>query len=138
MPEQVSIAQAAALLNLKPGTLRRWCREGLPYQPGRRGRGHAAMVDPEQARQWIGSPADNRELLALAGDIQQVLAATMLECFKQSAGTDKRRIAGVFAATWYASSCALLDYLREKNSEVPDVKAMPFEITYLQKIARGD
>lgn len=47
------LEQAAHELGVKPRTLQRWTREGCPVaQRGRRGRGHAALIDPDAVRQW--------------------------------------------------------------------------------------
>ena len=134
----IPIKTAAEILQKKPGTLRRYCKQGMPHQPGGKGRGKAVLVDPEQARQWIGAEPDTQHLLTLACDLPQLLAQVIFQCWQHAEGHDKRKLAGVLTAVWYASSTELLDHLREKNSEVPDIQnPLPPEIEHLRKIARN-
>ena len=135
----ISIEAAAEILKKKPGTLRRWCREGCPHTPGRRGRGKAQLVDPAVVREWIGGEPDTRQLLALASELPQLLAASMFEHWRQSDGPHKRALAGVLPAIWYSTCTQLLDKLREQNADVPDVQnPLPPEIEHLRKIALND
>lgn len=138
MMRLLPIPEVAKLLGERPGTLRRWCREGMPHQPGRKGRGCQTLIDVEIARHWRGAPLDERAMLALAGEIPGILSRSMLERWKQCEGPDKRRLAGLIAAVWYEASASVLNRLREDNGAVPDVRALPPEIEYLRKIARDD
>ncbi|MCR6651802.1 MAG: hypothetical protein NVV73_10085 [Cellvibrionaceae bacterium] len=131
------IEKAAIELGTKPGTLRRYCKQGMPHQPGGKGRGKAVMVDPAVARHWITAPPDARQVLSIAGDLPSVLATAIFECWQQAEGVNKQRLAGVLAAGWYLAATAVLDRMREHNSAVPDISSLPAEIQYLQKIARG-
>ena len=96
-------------------------------------------MDVEQARQWIGGEPDTRQLLALASELPQLLAASMFEHWRQSDGPHKRALAGVLPAIWYSTCTQLLDKLREQNADVPDVQnPLPPEIEHLRKIALND
>ena len=131
------IPQAAAVLGVPKGTLRRWLREGCPaVTHGRRGRGQAALVDPDQVREWRESGAREQILLALASSVPTVLAVATVESWRMAAGLDKRRLAGVLAGTWYTQTTSVLDHLRTQCPSVPDVDVLPAEIEQLRKIAR--
>lgn len=136
MPELLPIAKAAEVLGERPGTLRRWIREGLPHQPGRKGAGGATLVDIESARSWRGASLGEQELLALANDIPRLLAASMFDCWRLCDGPDKTRLAGVLCVVWYSSTSVLLNHLREQNAAVPTVLTPPPEIEHLNIIAR--
>lgn len=131
------VNDAARALGIRPGTLRRLCRQGLPHQPGRKGRGCTTLVDIERARQWIAQPLDQQQLLTLADDIPRILARATFACWQQIEGPSKRTAAGHFAALWYTGTTALLDQLREQNPAIPEVQASPPEIDRLRKIALG-
>ena len=133
------VNQAAAALGVPCGTLRRWLREGCPaVTRGRRGRGHAALVDPAQVLQWREAGERDRIYLELAGAVPAVLARATCESARRAEGIDKRRLAGVLAAAWYLNTAAVLDHLRESCPAVPDVDkdAFPDEIEQLRKISR--
>lgn len=135
------IKTAARQLAIPPGTLRRYCKQGMPHQPGGRGRGNAQLVDPAVVRQWIGAPADDRAVLTLADELQRLLAASVWKSWKSNVKLNHRREATLYAAIWYQCATDMLDRLRKLNSEVPDVeseKSYPPEIQQLLKIARGD
>jgi hypothetical protein len=131
------IEKAAIELGTKPGTLRRYCKQGMPHQPGGKGRGKAVMVDPAVARHWISAPPDARQVIALASELPGWIAKAIFNCWQEADGLDKRRLAGVLAAGWYMAAVTVLDGLREQNSAVPDISSIPPEIQHLQKIARG-
>lgn len=62
------IDKAAAELHVSVPTLRRWLRAGCPQsQRGRRGRGHAALIEVQAVRDW-------RDGSKAAGDAGRVLA----------------------------------------------------------------
>lgn len=130
------IDAAAQALGVPAGTVRRWCREGLPHRPGRRGRGHAALVQLATVRAWQrgGPTVDVLQLAqALPARIAQQIAA-------QYAALDypaKRADARVFAACWFVAASATLDVLRELDSAVPEIDHAPEEIKCLQKIAQS-
>jgi hypothetical protein len=133
------IADAAAVLGVPVGTLRRWCREGAPVaRPGRRGRGHALLVDPAAVLAWRAADTRAATALEIAAVIPELLADAAAQAHCAVEGTDKRRAAGLFAGNWYVGSCALLDYLRATYSAaVPDVEHKPDAIQRLEQIARG-
>lgn len=131
------LARAATELGIRTGTLRRWIREGCPVvSRGRRGRGQAALVSVAQVKEWREAGARQQAALELAGAVPLVLAVATDVAWRQAMGLDKRRLAGVLAATWYMQTTGLLDYLREQCPEVPEVDAIPHEIDALRKIAR--
>lgn len=133
------LEQAAQVLGVRPGTLRRWVREGCPTAcPGRRGRGHALLIDPTQVRQW--REAGDRQALAmeLASALPEVMAAATEKAWMEAEGIDRRRLAGVMAASWYLAACSVLDALRNTCPSVPDVgRPLPEAIERLEKIARN-
>ncbi|WP_407352030.1 helix-turn-helix domain-containing protein [Luteimonas sp. R10] len=132
------VADAARILQVRPGTLRRWLREGCPaVRHGRRGRGQAALVDPEQVRLWRDAGDQQRAMLELAGIIPDLLADAAAESLQHAIGVDKRRLAGVLAAAWYVSAARLLDHMRGQCPAVPDVTTIPEQIEVLRKIARN-
>jgi len=134
----VSLSVAAAELGEKPGTLRRWCREGMPHDKGGRGRGKATMVDVAVARQWADLPADTQHLMTLADELPRIMATAVFNRWCEFQGPDKRRLAGEMAVTWYICVTTLLDHLQALNPNVAEPEKMPSEIDYLEKIARGD
>ncbi|KAF1721963.1 terminase small subunit [Pseudoxanthomonas wuyuanensis] len=137
MHEGLPIGTAAQQLGIAPGTLRRWVREGCPVAArGRRGRGHAVLIDPDAVLQWRGAGERERLLLELAGAIPGLLAEAAVESLRQAEGLDKRRLAGTLAATWYLSTTTLLDHLRMTCPAVPDLAEVPEQIERLKKIAR--
>lgn len=129
---------AARELGVKIGTLRRWCREGCPtVRRGRRGRGHALLVDPEAVRQWRGADDREQALQKVAAAVPHILAGALYEVWRQAEGMDKRKLAIVTAASWDVSVSDLIDYLRSLESTIPETVEMPESIERLVKIARG-
>ncbi|KXA71813.1 hypothetical protein AXA74_16870 [Bordetella hinzii LMG 13501] len=95
------------------------------------------MVDVEAVRQWRESSESDARLLEIASALPDVLARASEEAWRQTEGTDKRRLAGVMAASWYVFTTNVLDYLRAKHPAIPDVgPALPEQIERLRKIAR--
>ncbi len=128
---------AARALGVPPGTLRRWIRQGCPQaQRGRRGRGHAQLVDPDHVRQWRAADPRAAAILAVAAAFPEIFADALVAAWQRSEGIDKRRLAGLMAATWYSTSTTLLDYMRKECPAVPDVSALPEPIERLRNIAR--
>lgn len=137
MADPVTVATAAAVLGVPTGTVRRWVREGCPVaQRGRRGRGHAVLVDPDAVIEWRVAAGCDALLLQLAGAVPDVMAAAVVASWQQAQGIDKRQLAGISAATWYFTTTALLDHLREHCDSVPEVTRVPDAIDRLRKIAR--
>lgn len=129
------IDDAARLLGEPPARLRRWCREGCPHTPGRRGRGHALRVDPEAALAWRRAERGEALLMQLASTIPHALAAATVQAWQRADGFDKHRLAGVFVASWYVNATTALDLLREHCATVPEISSLPEAIVRLKKIA---
>ena len=136
--ECLPVPAAAHRLGVKPGTLRRWIRRGCPtVSPGRKGRGHACLVNLSDVQQWLKADQSDALLLELASALPEVMATASAEAWRQIEGSDKRRLAGILAATWYVLSCAVLDHLRAKCPEIPEVApTLPEPIERLRKIAQ--
>ncbi|CAD0328112.1 hypothetical protein CFBP7900_17650 [Xanthomonas hortorum pv. carotae] len=133
----VPLDRAAATLGVPTGTLRRWVRQGCPVvQRGQRGRGNAALVDPEQVLEWRQAGERQQIYLELASAVPAVIAHAACDSLRQANGIDKKRLAGVQAATWYVATNAVLDHLRERCPAVPELAIVPDEIEQLRKIAR--
>lgn len=135
------IAEAARVLGVPPGTLRRWCREKrFPVaQVGRRGRGCALLVDPDVVRNWRGADEHDALILELAQGIPEMVAVATEKAFNSIQNEPaKRRMAGPFTVGWFECCTAVLDSLRERCASVPEVRAIPEAIKRLQKIAKGD
>ncbi len=103
---------------------------------GRRGRGHAVLVDPDAVRQWREAGSRDAVVLELAAALPQVLAGAVEESWRQAVGIDKRALAGIAAATWFMAANAVADHLRTRCPHVPEVSQLPDEIQRLRKIAR--
>lgn len=129
------LADAARELGVAPITLKRWRRLGCPCVPGRRGRGHAALYDPEAIRAWREANDRDALLMEIATAAPGVLADATLDAFTQIDAPDKRRQAGLLAATWYVLTAALLDHLRTTCAEVPELAGVPEPVERLRKIA---
>ncbi len=136
--EQVlTLAAAAAQLRVTRGTLRRWLRNGCPtVARGGRGRGHRTLIDVQHVQAWRALDGRAALVLSLAEQLPHVLAEAALQAFQQIEGSDKRRAAGLVAATWYMLASAALDCLREHAPAVREINALPAQIELLQKIAR--
>lgn len=141
MAELLTINEAAAALETRPGTVRRWIREGCPVaRPGRRGRGHAAKVSLPAVRAWRDAQrADEKLAVELATTLPLVLGEAAYSGWRQIEGADKRRSAGLLAAAWYLMSSGALDHLRGRfpDAEVPEISSLPEPIERLRKIARN-
>lgn len=132
------LADAARELGVAPVTLKRWRKLGCPCVPGRRGRGHAALYDPEAIRTWRA--AHGREALALemGAVLPGVMADAVFDAWRELEGPTKREKAGPMALALYACATAALDHLRAENASVPQFRApFPEHFEYLRKIAAG-
>jgi hypothetical protein len=130
------IDAAARELGVAPVTLKRWRRLGCPCVPGRRGRGHATLYDVDAVRTWRQTNGREAALLEIATAAPGVLADATLDAFTQIVDApDKRRQAGLLAATWYVLTTALLDHLRTTCAEVPELAGVPEPVERLRKIA---
>jgi len=136
----VPVAEAARDLGMRPGTLRRLVRdkECPCEQLGRRGRGHAMLVDVDVVRAWLGAGDRDAVILAIAGAAPDLLARATKEAFNLLQGFDKRKAASILAGAWFKHTAALLNYLRSQCPAVPQLEKKPPEIVYLQKIAAGE
>lgn len=134
MADHLPLPDAARELGIPPGTLRRWCKEGAPHRPGRRGRGHAVLVLPDAIRAWRGEPGH----LALAQELPAVMAAALHGEWLRATGPDKRRNAALVAACWFIATNAALDALRRRDGRIPEAVKVPEIIRQLQKIENFD
>lgn len=135
----VPVADAAAHQGVSESTLRRWVSRGCPVvQQGRRGRGCAMLLDPEAVTHWRHATDAEAAMLEIASALPHVLADA-IEHIHHDIENDpaKRRMAGLLAVAWYATTCAVLDRLRERCPSVPDVASLPEPIERLRKIAHG-
>lgn len=122
------------MLRVKPGTLRRWCRQGMPHQPGRRGRGHALLVRVADVRAWRQGDAD---ALRLAQLLPARIAAKIASQFDALDYPNRAKDARIWTVAWFCAASAALDALRELDSRVPEISALPPEIERLKKIAEN-
>lgn len=127
---------AARALGIRPGTLRRWIRQGCPAQRGRRGRGNSTLVNPESVRQWREADPVGVAILEIADALPETLAGAIAQSHRLAQGIDKRQLAGILAATWVMVTTAALDHLRDLNPYVPEIETLPDEIERLRKINR--
>lgn len=131
----VRLEEAARALGVSTASLRRWIDKGCPVaRRGARGRGRAALVDPEQVRTWRDGGTD-AAMLCFASRLPELLAGAVSEAHRLADGVDKRRLAGVLAATWYICTTRLLDDLRAAGVDVAEVERLPLEVEMLRKIA---
>jgi len=137
----IKITEAAKQLKISPATLRRYCREGMPHNPGKKGRGHSVMVDPQIVIEWVGASTDTHLAMRLADETSKVLARSVWECWQRATVLNQRREAGIFAAIWFQCKKNMLDHLREMDSDIPGMvegESHPEEIEALLKITRGE
>ncbi len=119
------VTEAAKELGERPGTVRRWVREGCPCtSPGRRGRGHALTVDIEAVRQW--REARERKdsgraalIVELRAAIPGIVADAALQALGEASpqtqgGAELRRLRAATSAMARNTSDALLHYLWNK------------------------
>jgi hypothetical protein len=138
--EPLPLAEAAQVLGVSRATLKRLIAAGAPQaRRGRRGRGGAALVIPAHVAAWRGSAAaaDTAVLTLIAARAPERLAIAIDEAFRLIDGPHKRAAAGALAATWYASTVALLDLLREHGAEADDPHELPPQIAHLRAIWEG-
>lgn len=129
------IPAAAAELGVSERELRRWLRAGAPQaRRGRRGRGGAALLDVHAVRAWRRQATAQDVLVALAGEIPELVAETCDAVFVNSDGPHKRALAGSLVATWYCVTLSLLDRIRRVCPEVGEIGATPEKIIGLRHI----
>lgn len=135
----LALVDAAAALGVRPGTLRRWTRQGCPVvRRGSRGRGHALLLDVNAVRAWSGAAGRDALVLGLAAEIPILLATAAAESLRRASGVGKPALAGILAANWYIGATAIIDRLRELNPAIPELDTLPEEIERLRKIARNE
>jgi len=131
----VTLIEAARALGISPSTLRRWCAQGCPHQPGRRGNGGAARYDPELIRRWRAGDLEV-SYHALAAELHQAAAGALFEQWRAIEGPSKRRDAGLVAACWFIFATATTDVLRQRDSTIAEPR-LPSEIRHLRQIAHN-
>jgi hypothetical protein len=131
----VPIPAAAADLAVSVPTLRRWLRAGAPLaRRGARGRGRAALVDPQAVAAWRASQCVT--LAAAAAGLPDLIAGALADAFDQTEGLPKSRMAGFVAGAWYLAATRCMDHLRQHDEAVPDVtEPLPLAVARLLKIA---
>lgn len=130
------LAQAARALNVPTGRLRRWVREGCPVAArGGRGRGNPLLVDPAKVLEWREANDRDQTILEVAAAVPEILAAAAVEGWIRADGFNKRALAGFAAASWYVSTTAVLDNLRQQCPAVPELTQLPAGIERLRKVA---
>lgn len=133
------LAEAARELDVAPVTLKRWLRKGAPCQPGRRGRGHATLIDPDAVRAWQRANVREAVVLEIAAFAPGVMADAVHEAWCNLEGPSKREQAKAMALAWYHCATAVLDYLRADCPAVPDLRdrrLVPEPIERLVQIAQ--
>jgi hypothetical protein len=102
----VNITDAATACGVNVKTVRRWLREGAPQvQPGRRGRGGQALLDPSAIEAWRaarnGTGGSTAALEVLAADAPEILAREVWRTFQfvehDLTGHARRTLAGALA-----------------------------------------
>ena len=130
----MKLHEAAAALNISPGTLRRWIRDGAPVaHRGRRGRGHALLLDAEAVRAWR-SAGTSETLQTFAARIPELLANAADEAFRAAEGVPARYRASLIAGYWYMATHALLDAIRAQGLDVPELEVVPHKIARIRSI----
>ncbi|MEQ9002337.1 MAG: hypothetical protein RIE74_02110 [Pseudomonadales bacterium] len=110
MSKPCPVPEAAAELGIAPGTLKRWIAEGAPAaRRGGRGRGNATLVDVAAVAAWRRGQGGEDALIALAGELPELLADGAYEAFKLADGPHKRALAGSLTAAWSLMLQAVLD-----------------------------
>lgn len=131
-----TIKEAAALTGVKARKIRDLCDQNkIPHHKGGRGAGNATLVDVDIVRQWTESPADVKQLLALADALPRIMAAEILKYWRELDRPDKRQLAKAFAAAWQICAVAVIEGLQEQNPDIPCMDTFPDAIRYLEKIA---
>jgi hypothetical protein len=130
------IKAAAERLDVAPGTLKRWIREGCPTaRRGRRGRGCATLVDPVAVAAWRSADGGGHDLLiALAGDLPELVADAVWQVQAVTDGPHRDAVAGALAACWYQVTLAIADRIRQDAPDAPEPSALPEKIERLRSI----
>lgn len=129
----MKLAAAAREIGVSTSTLRRWCAQGCPHIPGRRGRGGAAQFDVELVRRWrAGDESINYHGLAV--ELHKATAGALFEQWRAIEAPSKRRDAGLAAACWFIAATATVDVLRQRDPTIAEPH-LPDEIRRLRQIA---
>lgn len=129
------LAQAARELGCSPSTLRRHLAAGCPHVRGSRGRGHRALVDPADVRQWLGAGERAKIATELAGKLCDAIAEPIHAAFIAASDVNKRKLADVLAGAWYRCAWTITDQLRREGATIGDPRSTPEKIALLRKIA---
>jgi len=133
----LSIPDAARALGVSPRAVRRMVERGAPVaRRGGRGRGRATLIDVAALRAWQRPSGRLVAPVVLARTIPAAIATAIAAAYRDVDRSDKRALAGIFAASWYVASCAALDELRRLDADVPEIDVVPDEIARLREIAR--
>lgn len=129
MTRRLPIAEAAQELGERPGTLRRWIREGCPVAvPGQRGRGYVMHLDPDEVREWRAAANDSHDtddkgraalLLELSEMVPVLIADATVEVLaaaspRTQGGGELRRLREALDAAAKLSIASIRDYLAGK------------------------
>lgn len=132
------LREAARALAISESSLRRWIARGAPQaKRGGRGRGRSALFDIEAVRAWRRSQtgaSGSDALRCFAGEVSQLTANAVAECFVAIEGAHKRACASVLAGAWYVVTSRLLDRLRRDCADIGDVSAIPESVERLRQI----
>lgn len=128
------IPAAALALETSPRRLRRLIDQGAPVvRTGRRGRGKAALIDPDVIRAWIDSrtraPADDARLKVFVAQLPEIVAEAVWRVFVDTVGPHKRAVAQACVAAWYQACVAAFD-----AAGAPELEVIPEKIDRLRAI----
>lgn len=130
--KRLPVAEAARELGERPGTLRRWVREGCPVaSAGQRGRGNALLLDPEQVQRWrAANDCDHSDakghsalLAEFAGAIPGLVADAALEALAEASpntqgGGELRRLREALGDAARRIEASLQHYLAGKSNGI--------------------
>lgn len=106
---------AARVLGVPVGTVRRWIRDGAPVaRRGRRGRGHAVLVDPEAVTRWREA-VEQGECAAVLAELEHAIPSLVADAALQvlaaapptGTGAERRLLHAAVDATARAIADAL-------------------------------
>ncbi len=115
-----TVSEAAATLNVRRGTLRRWLRGGCPVvRRGRRG-GDCTLVDVDAVRCWLAATPAEQQLIALASEIPALVAGAVFDVSRAVEGPHKTSTARVLGV---AGLVVIDTLLKRLNRDVPNISA---------------
>jgi hypothetical protein len=124
--EALRLAEAAARLGVSPRQVRYAIERGAPVvKRGRKGHGHATLVDPEALRRWLRKPdrmeeARNHEL---ANNLIRAVADNAVLQFRMQSGPHKLALAANVVESFSATAnaiCTQLGLSPPEPNEVPE------------------